>query len=182
MRPGFLLQRKKKSDHGGDPGDIVSTHDQAPTESRNTWDNVDVNVIHSLDCQLGKELAWWMRLFCATSGDFRRADECSSIITRLLARKGFHREWKLEDLPLHLSLVSDHEARNLSHEQRVKSELARDRFSLFIWHGQSKAGLPFLSACDWCGQPTGAMCELCSQTWVCVQCQSIFEECRDCSD
>jgi len=175
MRRGFLLKRQKKCDHTVDPGNAVSTHDQPPIQA-----DVVVNVPQSLDCQHGQELAWWMRLFCATTADFRREDECSSIITRLLARKGFHRKWKLEDLPLNLSLVSDYEAKNLLHEQRVKSELARDRFSLFIWHGQSTAGLPFLSACDWCGLPTGNNCDSCSQTWMCTKCESIFDECRDC--
>ena len=181
MRPGFLLQRRHDSGNAVNQVDRVSGDGQSHAEAQHIRANNVGGVSQPLDGQRAKELAWWASVFCITTGDFRLENELSSVITRLLAQKGYHESWKIKDLPLHLSVVLQDEADNLPRHHRLKSQLARDRYALFIWHGQASAGLPFLSACDWCGHPTGNFGDCCSKTWICTECEKEFEECRKCS-
>lgn len=162
MKPGFL------NGHRFGP---TNSQPDAGSQERASQTRVD---------QRSRDLHWWKRLFMVTAGDMRDEHELSSIITRLLALKGFHKEWRTEDLPLVLSTVSQLEADQLPREVRLDSQLARDRFSLFIWHEQAAAGLPFLAGCNWCGLPTGNFCDCDSQTSICTLCEKKVNGCRHC--
>ena len=124
---------------------------------------------------------WWDRLFWNDYGDHRYEHEPSSTITRVLAKHGYSETWQVTDLPSKLTVVSRIEAEHLQREARLKYELARDRFSLFMWHQQAINDLPFLAGCEWCGLPTGNFCECCSRTYICNDCENEFHSCKVCS-
>ena len=50
-----------------------------------------------------------------------------------------------------------------SKSERCKREELRTAFARFIQQEQIKEQLPILPPCDWCGQPTGNWCEMCTQ-------------------